>query len=101
MSIYEKKMMVVVYAVQKWRSYLIGRHFKIYMDHFSLKHMINQCISTPREQKWLSKLIGCDFEIHHRSGKENKATDVLSRMNESIEKAIMMVISFMLVEWVE
>ena len=91
----------MVYEVKKWRPYLIGRHFKIYTDHFSLKYMLDQHISTPMQQKLLSKLIGYDFEIHHRSGKENKAADVLSRMNESVEKAIMMVISFPLVEWVE
>ena len=47
MSIYEKEMMVVVYAVKKWSPYLIGRHFKIYTDHFSLKNMLDQRISTP------------------------------------------------------
>ena len=101
MPIYEKEMMAVVYAVQKWHPYLIGRHFKIYTDHFSLKYMLNQCISTPMQQKWLSKLIGNDFEIHHRSGKEDKAANALSRMNESVEKAIMMAISFPFAEWVE
>ena len=101
MSIYEKEMMVVVYPVQKWSPYLIGRHFKIYIDHFSLKYMMDQRISTLREQKWLSKLIDYDFEIHHRSGKENKVTNALSIMNESIEKATMMAISFLLAEWVE
>ena len=68
MSIYEKEMMVVVYAVQKWSPYLIGRHFKI-SDHLGLKHMLDQHISTPMQQKWLSKMIGYDFKIHHSSGK--------------------------------
>ena len=101
MSIYEKEMMAVVYAVQKWSPYLIGRCFKIYTDHFNLKYMLDQLIFTPVQQKWLSKLIGYDFEIHHRSGKENKVDDALSRMNESVEKATMMAISFLLAEWVE
>ena len=63
--------------------------------------MLDQRISTPMQQKWLSKLIGYDFEIHHKSGKEHKAADALSRLNESIEKATMMDISFPLAEWVE
>ena len=101
MSIYEKEMMIVVYAVKKWHPYLIGSHFKIYIDHFNLKYMLDQLISTHMQQKLLSKLIGYDFEIHHRSGKENKAVDALLRMNESVEKATMMAISFSLDEWVE
>ena len=63
--------------------------------------MLDQRISTPMQQKCLSKLIGYDFEVYHRSGKENKATYVLSRMNEFVEKAAMMTISFSLAEWVE
>ena len=91
----------MVYAVKKWSPYLIGRYFKIYIDHFSLKHMLDQRISTHMQQKWLSKMIGYDFKIHHRSGNENKAANALSRMNKSVEKATMMAISFPLVEWVE
>ena len=86
---------------KKWRPYLMGRHFKIYTDHFSLKFMLDQLISNPMQQKWLSKLIDYDFEVHHRSGKEITTTDVLSRMNEFVEKVAMMTISFPLAEWVE
>ncbi|RVX18793.1 hypothetical protein CK203_006983 [Vitis vinifera] len=35
------------------------------------------------------------------SGKENKVVDLLSRMNEPSEKAIVMTISFPLTDWVE
>ena len=69
-----------------------------YNDRFSLKYMLDQRISTSMQQKWLSKLIGYDFEIHHRSMKENKVVDALSRMNEFVEKATIMVISFLLAE---
>ena len=101
MSISEKEKLAVVYAIQKWHPYLIGRHFKICTNHFSLKYMLDQRISTPMPQKWLSKLIYYDFEIYHRSGKKIKGAKTLSRMNESVEKATMMVISFLLAEWVE
>ena len=101
MSVYEKYMIAVVYAIKKWCSYLIGRHFKIYTNHLSLKYMLEQHISIPMQQKWLSKLIGYDFEICFRSGKENKVVDSLSIMNEPSKKAIMMVIPFPLTDWVE
>ena len=36
LSVYEKEMMVVLVAVKKWNSYLLGQHFKIKTDHQSL-----------------------------------------------------------------
>ena len=36
LSAYEKEFMAVVLPVEKWRHYLMGRHFVIKTDHFSL-----------------------------------------------------------------
>ena len=80
MSIYEKEFMAVVLAVEKWRPYLLGRHFVIRTDHFSLKYLLEQKITTAFQGKWLSKLMGFDYEICYRGGKENVAADGLSRI---------------------
>jgi len=80
MSIYEKEFMAVVLAVEKWRPYLLGRHFVIKTDHFSLKYLLEQKITTAFQGKWLSKLMGYDYEICYRGGKENVAADGLSRI---------------------
>nr|GEW57450.1 UDP-glycosyltransferase 83A1-like [Tanacetum cinerariifolium] len=37
LSTYEKELSAVVYDLEKWRGYLLDRHFKIKTDHFSLK----------------------------------------------------------------
>ncbi|KAK9230064.1 hypothetical protein WN944_023031 [Citrus x changshan-huyou] len=37
MSTYDKEMLAIVFAVQKWHPYLMGQHFKILTDHRSLK----------------------------------------------------------------
>lgn len=57
--------MAIVIAIQKWRPYLLGRHFKVHTDQKSLK--------------WILKLLGFDFEVKHKPGKENNAVDSLSR----------------------
>ena len=40
--IYEKLMLAILYAVHKWHPYLIGRHFKVKIDHDSLKYFLEQ-----------------------------------------------------------
>lgn len=49
MSVYEKEILAVGTAVQKWRPYLIGRHFIIKTNHRSLKYIMEQRISTPSQ----------------------------------------------------
>jgi hypothetical protein len=79
MSIYEKEMLAIMHAVHKWRHYLWGKHFKIRTDHVSLKYLLDQKIITPMQHQWLVKLIGYDYEIEYRRGKENVAAYALSR----------------------
>ena len=38
--IYEKEMLAILHALKKWRTYLMGRHFKVKTDHGSLKHFL-------------------------------------------------------------
>ena len=59
---------------------MLGRHFVIRTDHFSLKYLMEQKITTAFQGKWLSKLMGYDYEICYRGGKENVAADGLSRI---------------------
>lgn len=80
MSVYEKELMALVTAVQKWRPYLIGRHFIIRTDHQSLKYLLEQRVSTPAQQKWLVKLMGYNYTVLYRKGKENVVADGLSRV---------------------
>lgn len=47
LSVYDKEMMAIVFAVQKWRPYLLRHPFKILIDHKTLKYFLNQWITTP------------------------------------------------------
>lgn len=40
LSTNEKELLPVVFAISRWRLYLIGRHFKIKSDHLSLKQAL-------------------------------------------------------------
>jgi hypothetical protein len=66
--IYEKEMMAILHALKKWRPYLIGRHFKVKTDHDSLKYFLEQRLSSEEQQKWVTKILGYDFESSIKRG---------------------------------
>lgn len=80
LSIYEKELLAVVFAVQKWRHYLLHSHFVIKTDQRSLKYLLEQRLNTPIQQQWLPKLLEFDYEIQYKQGKENLVADALSRV---------------------
>lgn len=79
LSIYEKEMLAVLLAMRKWHAYLVGRHFKIRIDHQSLRFLFYQVAVTPFQQRWVAKMLGYDFEVTYRKGINNKVADALSR----------------------
>ena len=79
-STYDNEMLAVVKAVRKWRSYLLGRSFVIKTDHRSLKYLLEQRLTTPSQARWLPKIMGFDYTIQYRKGKENQGADALSRV---------------------
>ncbi|PNY00055.1 Ty3/gypsy retrotransposon protein [Trifolium pratense] len=79
MSVYERELLAIVYAVQKWGSYLSHAPFIIKTDQKSIKHMLDQKLNTPFQQVWVAKLLGFDFEIQYKEGSSNLAADALSR----------------------
>ncbi|KAG8495472.1 hypothetical protein CXB51_013116 [Gossypium anomalum] len=78
LSIYKKEMLAVLLAVRKWHTYLVGRHFKIRTDHQSLRFLSDQVAITPLQQRWVAKMLGCNFEVSYRKGINNKVADALS-----------------------
>ena len=63
----------------------MGRHFKVKKDHDSLKYFLEQRLSSEEQQKWVTKMLGYDFEIIYKKGKQNVVADALSRKDEDVE----------------
>ena len=79
-SVYERELMAVVLAIQKWRHYLLGYKFIVRIDQHSLKFLLLQRMVSPDYHKWLCKLLGYDFEIEFKPGFTSKGVDALSRV---------------------
>jgi hypothetical protein len=97
--IYEKEMLVIMHVVDLWHPYLLGKHFQIKTDHQSLKYFMEQCISSPEKQKWVTKLFVYDYEIIYRKGKDNVVADALSRKYE--EEGSLFSLSFIVPDWLQ
>jgi len=77
----------------------MGRHFKVKMDHDSLKYFLEQRLSSEEQQKWVTKMLGYDFEIIYEKGKQNVLADALSRKAEDVE-ALLCAISTIQPVWI-
>ena len=63
----------------------MGRHLKVKMDHDSLKYFLEQRLSSEEQQKWVTKMLGYEFEIIYKKGKQIVVVDALSRNDEDVE----------------
>lgn len=61
-------------------------HFIIRTDHFSLKFLRDQRITTAIQHKGISKLMALSYQIQYRKGVENVVADALSRRVNDIEE---------------
>lgn len=74
-----RELHAITEAVAKFRHYLFGHFFIIQIDQKSLKHLAEQTIQTPKQEAWLPKLLGYNYIIEYKLGKNNQVADTLSR----------------------
>ena len=77
----------------------MGRHFKVKTNHDSIKYYLEQRISSKEKQKWVTKMLGYDFEIIYKKRNQNVVADALSRKDEDVE-SLLYSISILQPEWV-
>ncbi|GJR69295.1 reverse transcriptase domain-containing protein [Tanacetum coccineum] len=84
----EKEMLAVVYAFEKFRSYLILNKSIVYTDHSALKYLFAKKDSKARLLRWVLLLQEFDFNVIDTKGAENRAADHLSRLENPYESVL-------------
>ncbi|GFX71021.1 transposon Tf2-6 polyprotein [Trichonephila clavipes] len=85
-TVTERECLAVVWALNKFRTYLGSLPIKVITHHAALTHLTTGKNLSNRMIRWALKLAEFSIEWEHRSGTQNTIADVLSR--NSIESII-------------
>ena len=73
----------IVEAINKWRHFLLGRHFTLITDQRSVSFMYDTKnfgkIKNEKILRWRMDLASFSYDIFYRSGKKNAVSDTLTR----------------------
>ncbi|UYV66672.1 K02A2.6-like, partial [Cordylochernes scorpioides] len=83
-SVTEKECLAVLKAVKHFRSYLESRPFVVHADHRALTQLLSCGELRDRLARWQLFLRSFNIIINHRSGKELRDADALSRLCVSV-----------------
>jgi hypothetical protein len=75
----EQELLAVVYALQKFRIYVLGHPITVYSDNKALSFLKKYNLTSARVTRWVMQLQEFDLKIVHISGANNHFADVLSR----------------------
>nr|GFA84591.1 reverse transcriptase domain-containing protein [Tanacetum cinerariifolium] len=78
---HDLELAAVVFALNNWRHYLYGTKCRVFTDHKSLQHILDQKELNMRQRRWLELLSDYDWNIHYHLGKANVVADTLRLSN--------------------
>ncbi|GJU42143.1 reverse transcriptase domain-containing protein [Tanacetum coccineum] len=80
-------MLVVVFAFDKFRSYLVLLKTVVFTNHYALKYLLYNKDAKSLLIRWILLLQEFDIEIKNKKGAENVVADHLSQLeNPNLEE---------------
>ncbi|KAL2243765.1 UNVERIFIED_CONTAM: Transposon Ty3-G Gag-Pol polyprotein [Sesamum indicum] len=76
----EKELLAIVFALEKFRHYLLGTKVVVYSDHAALRYLLSKKEAKPRLIRWILLLQEFNLTIKDKKGAENLVADHLSRL---------------------
>ncbi|KAK1685727.1 hypothetical protein QYE76_046575, partial [Lolium multiflorum] len=76
----EKELLAVVFACDKFRSYIVDSKVTIHTDHVAIRYLMTKKDAKPRLIRWVLLLQEFDLHIVDRKGADNPVADNLSRL---------------------
>ncbi|KAK1670361.1 hypothetical protein QYE76_058520 [Lolium multiflorum] len=74
----EKELLAVVFACDKFRSYIVDSKVTIHTDHAAIRYLMQKKDAKPRLIRWVLLLQEFDLHIIDRKGADNPVADNLS-----------------------
>ena len=62
-TVTKKELLTLIFALDKFCSYLLGSKVLVYSDHAALKHLLSKKDTKPRLIRWILLLQEFDLEI--------------------------------------
>uniref|UniRef100_A0A2N9I0B9 RNA-directed DNA polymerase n=1 Tax=Fagus sylvatica TaxID=28930 RepID=A0A2N9I0B9_FAGSY len=85
----KKKLLTVVFALDKFRSYLMGTSIVVFTDHAALRYLLSKKDAKARLIRWILLLQEFNLQIKDKKGVENVVADHLSRLTfEEVKEEI-------------
>ena len=81
----EREGLAMVYALQKFRHYLLGSHFKMFTAHSALKYLVNKPVLGGKICRWLILFQEYEFEVIVKPRRLNVGPGHLSRLESGEE----------------
>ncbi|RVW19522.1 Retrovirus-related Pol polyprotein from transposon opus [Vitis vinifera] len=76
----EKELLAVVFALDKFRAYLVGSFIIVFTNHSALKYLLAKQDAKARLIRWILLLQEFNLQIRDKKGVENMVADHLSRL---------------------
>ena len=80
----EREALAMVFSIKKYRHYLLLSKVVFYVDHISLRYIVNKPDLSGRIARWVLLLQEFDYEVVYKPGRMHLQADHLSRISEEV-----------------